>query len=93
MTAVEDSNANYHWNWDETTLKNKIVGAKFCNEQSEYDGMIYDHMKAKWFVAAQKVRDGKPGKLPNDKLIEKKAETSTGFVNVSDSISEEEIPF
>ncbi len=93
MTAVEDSNANYHWNWDEATLKNKLVGAKFCNEQSEYDGKIYDHMKAKWFVAAQKVRDGKPGKLPNDKLIEKKAETSTGFVNVSDSISEEEIPF
>lgn len=92
MTAVEDSNENYHWNWDETTLKNKVVGAKFCNEQSEYDNKIYDHMKARWFVAAQKVRDGKAGKLPNDKLITKSS-GATDFVNVSDSITEEEIPF
>ena len=94
MTAVEDSNEGYHWNWDETTLKNKLVGAKFCIEQSEYDGKIYDHTKAKWFIAAQKIRDGKFGKLPNDKLISAKTGSGTnGFVNVPDSISAEEIPF
>lgn len=95
MTAVEDSNKDYHWNWDENTLKNKLVGAKFCIEQSEFDGKVYDHTKAKWFIAAQKVRDGKYGKLPNDKLI--KSTTS----NKSDSpanegfqpVTDEEIPF
>ena len=92
MTAVEDSNEGYHWNWDENTLKNKVVGAKFFIEQSEYDGKIYDHTKAKWFIAAQKVRDGKFGKLPNDKLIQAKS-GETDFMNIPDSISEEEIPF
>ena len=93
MTAVEDSNEGYHWSWEESTLKNKLVGAKFCNEQSEYDGKIYDHTKAKWFIAAQKVRDGKFGKLPNDKLITVKNNATDGFVNVPDNITDEEIPF
>lgn len=90
MAAVEDSNKDYHWNWKESTLKDKLVGAKFCIEQSEYDGKVYDHTKAKWFIAAQKVRDGKFGKLPNDKLIEK-AKTPNEF-NVPDGI-DEEVPF
>jgi len=95
MTAVEDSNKDYHWNWDENTLKNKLVGAKFCIEQSEFDGKVYDHTKAKWFIAAQKVRDGKYGKLPNDKLIKSTTSTKSdspaneGFQPVTD----EEIPF
>lgn len=94
MTAVEDSNEGYHWGWDESTLKDKLVGAKFCNEQSEYDGKIYDHTKAKWFIAAKKVRDGKYGKLPNDKLIQSTSTSSTGdFMNIPDTISAEEIPF
>lgn len=91
MTAVEDSNEGYHWAWDETTLKDKLVGAKFCIEQSEYDGKIWDHTRAKWFISAQKVRDGKFGKLPNDKLIESKKDY--GFVNVPENVADEEIPF
>lgn len=92
MTAVEDSNEGYHWNWDENTLKNKVVGAKFCNEQSTYEGKVYDHMKAKWFIAAKKVRDGKAGKLPNDKLVTVHTSNSTDFVSIKD-VTDEEIPF
>lgn len=93
MTAVEDSNEGYHWNWEEGTLKNKLVGAKFFIEQSQYNGKIYDHTKAKWFIAAQKVRDGKFGKLPNDKLIETAKTPGTDFVNIPDNITDEELPF
>ena len=94
MTAVEDSNEGYHWGWDESTLKDKLVGAKFYIEQSQYNGKIYNHTKAKWFVAAQKVRDGKAGNLPNDKLIDGGSSTgSTDFVNIPPSVTEEEIPW
>lgn len=95
ITAVEDSNEGYHWSWDEKTLKNKLVGAKFCIEQSEYEGKIYDHTKAKWFIAAKKIRDGKYGKLPNDKLItnSKANDGPSDFMNIPDNITAEEIPF
>ena len=92
MTAVEDSNAGYHWGWDENTLKDKLVGAKFYIEQSQYNGKIYDHTKAKWFIAAQKIRDGKYGKLPNDKLISGSNASTPEFLNVP-PIADEEIPF
>ena len=91
MTAVEDSNDGYHWNWDESTLKGKVVGAKFCIEQSEYNGNVYDHTKAKWFINAQKVRDGKYGQLPKDKLVAPST-GATEFTKVAD-IPDEEIPF
>lgn len=95
ITAVEDSNEGYHWSWDEKTLKNKLVGAKFFIEQSEYEGKIYDHTKAKWFIAAKKIRDGKYGKLPNDKLItnSKANDGPSDFMNIPDNITAEEIPF
>ena len=90
ITAVEDSNEGYHWNWEEGTLKGKLVGAKFRNEQSEYNGKVYDHIKPKWFIKAQAVRDGKYGKLPNDVLVNTKP--AADFVNVP-AIGPEEIPF
>lgn len=95
ITAVEDSNEGYHWSWDENTLKDKLVGAKFCIEQSEYDGKIYDHTKAKWFIAAQKIRDGKYGKLPNDKKIASAGASPslpTEFTPIA-SVLDAEIPF
>lgn len=97
MTAVEDSNEGYHWGWDESTLKDKLVGVKFYIEQSEYNGKIYDHTKAKWFIAAQKIRDGKIGQMPSDKLLTTgTTATSTGtkdFVSIPDNVTAEEIPF
>ena len=90
VAALEDSNEGYHWNWEEGTLKGKLVGAKFRNVQSEYNGKVYDHVKPKWFIKAQAVRDGKFGKLPNDVLIEKKP--AADFVNVPE-VGPEEIPF
>lgn len=93
MTAVEDSNEGYHWNWDESTLANKVVGAKFCNEQSEYNGKVYDHTKAKWFVPAQKVRDGKAGRLPSDRLVSAGSSSSSPANEGFKPISDEEIPF
>lgn len=97
MTAVEDSNEGYHWGWDESTLKDKLVGVKFYIEQSEYNGKIYDHTKAKWFIAAQKIRDGKIGQMPSDKLLTTgTTATKTGsndFVSIPDNVTAEEIPF
>lgn len=94
MTIIEDCNSGYHWNWDESTLKDKIFGGKFANEQSAgQDGTVYDHTKLKWVCSTEVVRSGKFGKMPNDKLVTPSnnggAVANSGF----STSAEEEIPF
>ena len=92
IAALEDSNNGYHWDWDESKWEGKVLGALFHIEQNEKDGNVYDHTRPKWFRNAQSVRDGKFGRLPKDKLIEK-ASNDSGFMNIPDSSAKDEIPF
>lgn len=67
---LEDSNDGFVFGGDPSQLKGKLIGGKFHIEQSEYQGRIYDHTRLRWTCVADDVRNGKAGKLPNDKLIE-----------------------
>lgn len=99
---LEDSNNGFVFAGDLKTLRNKLIGAKFYNKQSEKDGTVYDHIvpKAGWTCIADDVRSGKYGKLPNDKLVgAKRSRTSAAatsssddFMNVDGAI-DEELPF
>ena len=79
-------------------LKNKLIGGKFSNEQTEYNGKIYDHTKLRWTCVADDVRKGKPGNMPKDKLLASNtpqpapATDADGFMNIPDG-AEEELPF
>ena len=94
---LEDSNGGFAFSGDEKTLKGKIIGGKFHIEESEWNGKIYSHTRMKWTCTADAVRQGKAGRLPNDKLIERKPAgesindyVSGGFTSVPDI---DEIPF
>lgn len=90
---VEDSNNGYVFDGNEETVKGKIFGGVFRNEQTEANGgKIYDHTRLAWTKVAQDIRDGKIGTLPKDKLIESKTSVSDGFIAVSES-EEEDLPF
>lgn len=66
MTAIENSNPNYHWNWDETTLTNKKVGVVFgLEEYVGQDGRVRTRRKAIQLRSANKVLGVKE---PNVKL-------------------------
>lgn len=91
---VEDSNNGYVFQGDEGSAVGKTFGAQLRNEQSEYNGSIYDHTKFYKSKIAQDVRDGKvsPAK---DKLIETAAPAPadpSGFINVVPD-AEEDLPF
>lgn len=66
--AIEDSNPGYHWDWDETKLKGKLVGCVFRLEE----WYIEDENKKGWktqpfkFVPISDIKSGK-FKLPNFK--------------------------
>jgi hypothetical protein len=100
---LEDSNNGFVFSGDLKTLKGKVIGGKFHNRQSEYNGNVYDHIVMKWTCTADAVRTGKAGKLPNDKLVGdggahgSRATTSSkssgdDFINVPDG-ADEELPF
>lgn len=94
---LEDSNNGFVFAGNPETLKGKLIGGKMYIEQSVYKGTVYDHCKLKWTCIAEDVRQGKAGKLPNDKLADSPKSSTTaadddGFVNVPEGI-DEELPF
>lgn len=95
---LEDSNNGFVFDGDISKLKNKLIGGKFSNEQTEYNGKIYDHTKLRWTCVADDVRKGKPGNMPKDKLLASNtpqpapATDADGFMNIPDG-AEEELPF
>lgn len=96
VTSIEESNPGYTWNWDERTLKGKLLGIIFRNEEWEYNE------KSGWAVrpwracSVDTVADGSYT-LPKDKPL-KKAETASygnaytyppEYTNIDDS----QLPF
>ena len=74
----------------------RILGAK---EEPKKNGNVYDHIVMKWTCVAEDVRNGKAGKLPNDKLVvgssahaKTSGESMDGFLSIPDGL-EEELPF
>lgn len=93
---LEDSNNGFVFGGDPSTLKGKLLGAKMNIEQSEYNGRIYDHTKMKWTCVADDVRNGKAGRMPQDKLLQSgipmPQTDADGFMQLPDGI-DEEVPF
>ena len=87
---LEDSNNGFVFNGEPKALKNKLIGGKFAIEQREFNGQIYDSTKLRWTCVADDVREGKAGKMPNDKLV--KTDAGKGFVPVDEN-ADEDLPF
>jgi len=92
---LEDSNNGFVFGGDVNSLRGKVIGGKFHNEQSEYNGNVYDHTRLRWTCVADDVRSGNYGKMPNDKLINNAPNApanDTGFMPIPDE-KEEDVPF
>lgn len=90
---IEDSNNGYVFEGDEKKTEGKTFGAAMRNEQTEYNGNIYDHTRIAFTTIAQNVRDGKV-KEASDKLIDTgSGDTSTataeGFMATSPATAED----
>lgn len=90
--ALEDSNEGYHFDWDESKFKNKLVGGLFRYEEYQrQDGKIGRSTKMFKSCSVAKIHSGNY-KLPDDKLLNKPTNNATDFMNIPDDITEE-IPF
>lgn len=96
MTAIEESNPGYKWNWDENTLRGKLFGGIFGEEEYEgNDGKVHTSVKCQWVRSVETVRSGK-FEIPEPKKLQQKPSTNStqdevypGFADSSDS----DLPF
>lgn len=84
--AVEESNPGYHWDWNESALKGKMVGVLFRDREWEIDGKTGMTTEACTFVSVEDVRTNN-FKMPKPKMINKVArqtENNSNFTVIDD---------
>lgn len=99
ITNFEESNPGYHWNWDEQTLKGKLIGALFNNKEYEFNGRHGFFTNCHSLIPVEKIRSGK-FTIPDDTLLKRDnggypvgaTPGTDGFMNIPDGI-DEELPF
>lgn len=89
--AVEDSNPNYHWDWNEKGLKGLIVGVLFRNEEWEFNGNNGWKVRPFKFIPADMVRKNKYS-MPKDKPLKNKV-NNTVTSNLYEVVEDEDLPF
>ena len=100
ISNFEESNQGYHWNWDEQTLKGKLIGALFNNKEYSFNGREGFFTNCHSLVTVEKIRSGK-FEIPADTLLKDKPAPKNmtgaitdadGFMNIPDGI-DEDLPF
>jgi hypothetical protein len=93
IAAIESSNPNYKWNWDESTLKGKLFGGVFGQE--EYLNGNNDVKLATKCMYIRSVEQIKAGvKIPEIKRLKLENDfNSFGASFGNEVFPEEEIPF
>lgn len=92
ITAIEESNPGYKWDWDEQKLKGKLFGGVFGEEEYKgNDGKVHTSIKLQWVRSADKVRNG-DYTVPEKKLLKNGNGGSTANVLVDDG-GTDDLPF
>lgn len=93
IAAFEESNPSYHWNWDEMSLKGKVIGAIFNEKEYDYNGRHGFFTNCYGFISKDAIATAK---IPGPTLLKNGSSASVssndGFMKVADT-NEEEIPF
>lgn len=100
ITAIEESNGAYRWDWNEDGLKGKTIGGLFNNKEWEMETnngiKSGTYTNCKMLISVEKIRSN-DFTVPNDEYIPenkrlKKAEPiSNDFMNIPDNV--DEVPF
>lgn len=91
IQAIEDSNPGYHWDWNESGLKGKIVGCIFQWKEWAYNGKSGWFANPYNFIDVAKVRSGE-FKLPDDKPLPENQKPVSLNISTADE-SEDDLPF
>ena len=82
--ALEDSNKDYHWDWDETKLKGLKVGILVRDKEYEIDGKHGFSPEIFRFTDINRIKEGK-FTVPKQKLLKGSSGTSAAASSGDDS--------
>lgn len=97
--ALEDSNDGYHFDWDETKFKGKLIGLVFNYREYDFNGQTGMTPNVAKVVSVSDIKENR-FKIPEDKFLKNGSSQNNtvnqaaidGFMNVP-SGEAEEIPF
>ena len=94
ISNFEESNKGFHWDWDETKLKGKIIGIVYGEEEYQPEGKdVLTITKARYFTSVQRIRDGK-FKIPQlKKLAGKSSAVSDPFAGFAVAEADDKLPW
>lgn len=92
MTAVEESNTGYRWDWEEETLKDKNAVCVFRNEEWAFEGRTGWKAQPFKLISTEQYTSGK-FKLPNDKPLTNKPASAPVSDNFEEILSDDDLPF
>ena len=78
--SFEASNNGYHWDWNESVLKDKLIGVLFRNKEWEYNGQTGWTTECCAVTDIESIRANKY-RTPKDKPLSNK--TPAGFTDLS----------
>lgn len=90
ITSVEESNAGYTWDWDEKSLKGKLFGGIFREEEFEYYGQIFTNAKLWQIRSVATIRNGE-FEIPRKK--EYVPSTQEMATQMFQPITDDDLPF
>lgn len=97
--AIEESNPGYHWDWNETALKGKLVGVLFRNREWAIDDKSGWTTECCTLVSVDDIHNGN-FKMPKDKPLSKKesdaldeAIDKRADTSIDISIDDDDLPF
>jgi len=88
LWCVEQSNNGYHWDWEESKLKDKLVGINVRQRLYTYNGKDKETTEIGKFETVDDVRNGKCKDMkPNDRRSSDSKSDDQNFTDVSDDKS------
>lgn len=88
ISAIEDSNPSFHWDWDETKLAGHKVGAVFFEKEWEMNGRTGFYTTVYSFKPIEDIKSGNY-KVPKPKLLKK----DTPAMSEEEEIQMDDLPF
>lgn len=101
-TCVEHSNAGFETKWGDKfceQFKNKKIGGIFGEQMDFYDGKEKKKRILRWFCSSDKVADAQIPEMSESAAYKAykanggMSASTDGFMNIPDSIDDEELPF